>query len=214
MNISSSVFDRSAEDVETCPDPSLPEVAFVGRSNVGKSSMLNLLTRNAGLARVSATPGHTKTINFFTINDTWRLVDLPGYGFAEVARKGMAQFSVAVTGYIEERKNLVCIFALIDSRLSPQDIDLEFIEWLAGIAAPFVLVFTKTDKCSPAEVQANIDAFKERISPWFETLPRIFTCSAVARVGREELLRFIGSILPPRPRKSEIKKAPRRNTPW
>ena len=214
MMISSAVFDRSADDLDSCPEPTLPEVAFVGRSNVGKSSLLNLLTRNGGLARVSPTPGHTRTINFFTINDSWRLVDLPGYGFAEVAREGRTQFSAAVTGYIAGRENLAGICALIDSRLPPQDIDLEFIDWLAGIEAPFVLVFTKTDKCSPAQVRGNIEAFQERISPWFETLPRSFTCSAVARVGREELLRFIGSILPPRPQKMNRKPAPRRNTPW
>lgn len=214
MNISSAVFFRSAADLDSCPDESLPEIAFVGRSNVGKSSLINLLTRNAGLARASATPGHTKTINIFTMNGTWRLVDLPGYGFAEVARKDSAQFSQAVSGYLEGRKNLICIFALIDSSLAPQDIDLEFVEWLGTVSARFVLVFTKTDKSSPTTVQANIAAFQERISTMFEKLPQHFACSATTRRGRDEILRFIGTILPPEAKKAPVKQAPLRKTPW
>ncbi len=214
MNISSSVFYRSAADLESCPDESLPEIAFVGRSNVGKSSLVNLLTRNTGLARASATPGHTKTINMFTMNGTWRLVDLPGYGFAEVARKDSAQFSAAVSGYLEGRKNLLCIFALIDSSLPPQDIDLEFVEWLGSVSARFVLVFTKTDKSSPTTVKANIAAFEERISGTFEKLPSSFSCSATTRQGRDELLRFIGTVLPPEAKKKPVKQAPLRKTPW
>lgn len=214
MNISSAVFYRSAADLESCPDESLPEVAFVGRSNVGKSSLVNLLTRNHGLARASATPGHTKTINFFTMNGTWRLVDLPGYGFAEVARKDSAQFSQAVAGYLEGRKNLLCIFALIDSSLPPQDIDVEFVEWLGSVAARFALVFTKTDKSSPGAVRTNMAAFQERISRTFEKLPTSFACSANTRQGRDELLRFIGTVLPPETRKPPVKRPPLRKTPW
>lgn len=214
MHISSAVFDRSAPDLTTCPDESLPEIAFVGRSNVGKSSLLNLLTKNTGLARVSATPGHTKTINIYKMNGTWRLVDLPGYGFAKVARADSARFSDAVAGYLEGRKNLVCTLALLDSSLEPQAIDLEFIQWLGKISIPFALVFTKVDQSASTLVQANIAAFEEQISPWFETLPNRFTCSSVTRHGRNELLEFIGTVLP-RPKKtSQGKKAPIRNTPW
>lgn len=214
MNITSAVFSRSAADLAACPVDAVPEVAFVGRSNVGKSSLVNLLTRNAGLARASATPGHTKLINFFTVNGTWRLVDLPGYGFAEVARKDSAQFSRAVAGYLQGRENLLCLFALIDSSLPPQDIDVEFIEWLGSVSARFVLVFTKTDRSSPATVQANVDAFLARLSTTFEKMPATFTCSATQRQGREELLQFIGSILPPEAKRPPVKQPPRRNTPW
>ncbi len=176
VNISSAIFDCSAPDLDSCPDESLPEFAFIGRSNVGKSSLLNMLAGEQGLARVSTTPGFTKLINLFTMNKCWRLVDLPGYGFAHVARKDRARFNQAVNDYLENRPNLSLVFALIDSRLAPQAIDLEFVEWLVRHAVPFVFVFTKTDKLPPATVQANIAAFTARISPWFEKLPAVFTC--------------------------------------
>lgn len=214
MNIHSAVFSRSAADLAACPVDAIPEVAFVGRSNVGKSSLINLLTRNEGLARASATPGFTKLINFFTVNGTWRLVDLPGYGFAEVARKESTQFSRAVSEYLQGRENLLCLFALVDSSLPPQDIDVEFVEWLGSVSARFVLVFTKTDRAKPAAVQANIDAFLERLSTTFEKLPATFTCSATQRQGRVELLRFIESILPREAKRPPVKQPPRRNTPW
>ena len=191
MNISSAIFDCSAPDLDSCPDESLPEFAFIGRSNVGKSSLLNLLAGKEGLARVSPTPGFTKLINIFTMNKTWRLVDLPGYGFAEGAKKDSARFNQAVSHYLKRRTNLCLVFALIDSELTPQEIDIEFIEWLARNAVPFVLVFTKTDKATPDAVQANIAAFTERIAGWFEQLPAIFKCSATAEKGRQELLGVI-----------------------
>ena len=191
MNISSAIFDRSAPDLDSCPDESLPEFAFIGRSNVGKSSLLNMLAGKNGLARVSPTPGFTKLINIFTMNRTWRLVDLPGYGYAHVARQDKSKFNQAVNDYLQHRANLCCVFALIDSGLPPQKIDLEFVEWLIDHAVPFVLVFTKTDKVKPAAVQANIAAFTDRISGWCESLPEIFTCSATAKQGRTELLRLI-----------------------
>jgi GTP-binding protein len=191
VNISSAIFDRSAPDLDSCPDESLPEFAFIGRSNVGKSSLLNMLAGQSGLARVSPTPGFTKLINIFTMNKRWRLVDLPGYGFAQVARKDSAQFNQAVAEYLEHRANLVCVFALIDSSLPPQKLDLEFVEWLVNHSVPFVLVFTKTDTVKPAVVQQNIQAFSARIAGWLEKLPEIFTCSATTRHGREELLRMI-----------------------
>jgi GTP-binding protein len=195
MNISSAIFDRSAPDLDSCPDESLPEFAFIGRSNVGKSSLLNMLAGKSGLARVSPTPGFTKLINIFTMNKTWRLVDLPGYGFAQVARKDKSKFNLAVADYLQHRANLCCVFALIDSGLSPQKMDLEFVEWLTRNSVPFVLVFTKTDTGTPATVQKNIQAFTDCISGWFEKLPATFTCSAIAKHGRAELLRVIEEAL-------------------
>jgi GTP-binding protein len=191
VNISSAIFDRSAPDLDSCPDELLPEFAFIGRSNVGKSSLLNMVAGEQGMARVSPTPGFTKLINIFTMNKCWRLVDLPGYGFAHIARKDSARFNQAAVHYLEHRPNLCLVFALIDSGLTPQAIDLEFVEWLVRHSLPFVLVFTKTDKISPATVQANIAAFTERISPWFEKLPAIYTCSAKTGQGRQELLGVI-----------------------
>jgi GTP-binding protein len=195
VNISSAFFDCSAPDLDSCPDESLPEFAFVGRSNVGKSSLLNMLAGEQGLARVSPTPGFTKLINVFTINKCWRLVDLPGYGFAHMGRKDRARFNQAVIDYLAHRANLCLVFALIDSGLAPQAIDLEFVEWLVRHAVPFVLVFTKTDRVSAATVQTNIAAFTDRISAWFEKLPALFSCCAETGQGRQELLGVIDESL-------------------
>jgi GTP-binding protein len=191
VNISSAVFDCSAPDLNSCPDESLPEFAFIGRSNVGKSSLLNLLAGEQGLARVSPTPGFTRLINLFTINKCWRLVDLPGYGFAHGAHKARTGISDMVADYLENRTNLCLVFVLLDSGLAPQAIDIEFVDWLARRSVPFVLVFTKTDKAAPLTVQANIAAFSDRISARFEKLPAVFTCSAETRQGRSELLGVI-----------------------
>ena len=191
VNITSAIFDRSAPDLESCPDESLPEFAFIGRSNVGKSSLLNMLAGAEGLARVSTTPGFTKLINIFTMNRTWRLVDLPGYGFAQVARKDSSRFNQMATNYLEHRANLCCVFALLNSGLTPQQIDVDFVQWLTSKTLPFVLVFTKTDKISATARQANIAAFAGRISAWFEQLPTVLTCSAKTGQGREELLGVI-----------------------
>ena len=191
MHISSAIFDCSAPDLAACPDESLPEFAFIGRSNSGKSSLLNLLAGKDGLARVSTTPGFTKLINFFTINQSWRLVDLPGYGFAVGAKKDSARFNQAVLRYLKHRTNLCLVFVLIDSGLAPQEMDLALVERLARDAVPFVLVFTKTDKETPATVQANIAAFRAGISAWFEQPPAFFTSSATRQQGRPELLAVI-----------------------
>ncbi len=187
VNISSAIFDCSAPDLSSCPDESLPEFAFIGRSNVGKSSLLNMLAGEQGLARVSPRPGFTKLINLFTMNKTWRLVDLPGYGFAQGAQADTARFNQAVNNYLENRPNLCLVFALIESGLPPQQIDLEFVEWLVRRAVPFVLVFTKTDKVSPVTARANIQAFTDRVSAWFEKPPAVFACSAETGQGRREL---------------------------
>ena len=173
----------------------MPEFAFIGRSNVGKSSLLNLLAGKERLARVSPTPGFTKLINFFTINKTWRLVDLPGYGYAEGSRKHVSQFSRAAANYIRHRPNLCCTFLLVDSSLEPQPMDVESVQWLAGLALPFVIVFTKTDRGTPEKTAANIAAFKERIAGWFAQLPETFQCSAEAGHGRSELLGVIAKIV-------------------
>jgi GTP-binding protein len=202
MDISSAIFECSAPDLDSCPDEALPEFAFIGRSNVGKSSLLNVLAGQDGLARVSPTPGFTKLINMFTMNKTWRLVDLPGYGFAAGSRKDTTKFNKAVIHYLKRRPNLRCVFALIESALPPQDIDLEFIEWLTRNAVPYVIVFTKMDKVTPTVAQENMAAFLERIAPWFEKLPVTFTCSATTGNGRAELLNVIGELLaaaPPEP---------------
>lgn len=191
VNISSAIFHCSAPDLDSCPDESLPEFAFIGRSNVGKSSLLNMLAGEQGLARVSPTPGFTKLINIFTMNKCWRLVDLPGYGFAHGPQKQSARFNQAVAEYLEHRTNLCLVFALIHSGLEPQEIDLEFVEWLVRHAVPFVLVHTKTDKVSAATVQKHVAAFADRISPWFEIPPAVFTCSAQTGQGRAELLGVI-----------------------
>ncbi len=203
MNISSAIFDRSTPDLDACPDESLPEFAFIGRSNVGKSSLLNLLAGNGILARVSATPGFTKLINFFTMNKSWRLVDLPGYGYAEGSRKHISQFNRASANYIRQRPNLCCVFLLVDSGLEPQPVDLEFVQWLARHARPFVIVFTKTDRGTPEQVQANIAAFTANIAGWFERLPEIFQCSSETGHGRSELLGVIGKIVDAGPARSE-----------
>lgn len=203
MNISSAIFDRSAPDLDSCPDESLPEFAFIGRSNVGKSSLLNMLAGRGILARVSPTPGFTKLINFFTMSKKWRLVDLPGYGYAEGSRKHVSQFNNAVANYLKHRPNLCCVFLLIDSGLEPQPIDLEFVQWLASHTLPFVIVFTKMDRGKPEAVAANIAAFKERIAGWFEQLPEIFQCSSTTGKGRSELLGVISATLAAGPAESE-----------
>lgn len=195
MNISSALFDRSAPDLDSCPDESLPEFAFIGRSNVGKSSLLNMLAGKGKLARVSPTPGFTKLINFYTMSKTWRLVDLPGYGYAEGSRKHVSQLNRAVANYLKHRPNLCCVYLLIDSGLDPQPMDIEFVQWLASHALPFVIVFTKADRGTPETVAANIAAFTACIAGWFEQLPEIFTCSSTTGQGRSDLLEIIAATL-------------------
>jgi len=167
MHIKSAVFDLSAPDLDLCPPESVPEFAFIGRSNVGKSSLLNMLSGKKDLARVSLTPGFTKLINFFTMNNNWYLVDLPGYGFAKIARENSAKFNAAVSDYIANRTNLACVFVLLDSRHEPQGIDLEFVKWLGERTTRFALVFTKTDKSKAAVLQKNIELFKEQMAAWW-----------------------------------------------
>lgn len=195
MKIKSAEFEKSAPTLATSPRWTLPEFAFIGRSNVGKSSLINLLTERNALAKASVTPGKTKLINFFRINTNWCLVDLPGYGFAKVARAERADFNVAVANFIEKRDVLVHLFVLIDSRLTPQRIDVEFLRWLTGIDVAFSLVFTKTDKVSAPVVQSNIALFKQTIAEFMQGMPVIFTASSVKKSGRDELLAFIATEL-------------------
>jgi GTP-binding protein len=196
MKIKSAVFQLSAPDLASCPQSVRPDFAFIGRSNVGKSSLLNALTQQKDLAKVSDLPGKTKLINFFLINNTWHLVDLPGYGFAKVTKDQRADFNESVADYLENRENLLCVFALIDSNLPPQRIDLEFLEWLGSTGTPFVLVFTKTDKLSAVRAQANIALFKKEISAWWpDELPGIIVTSSKTGDGRGEILEVIAETL-------------------
>lgn len=189
MRVQSAEFERSFARAGDCPADAVPEIAFIGRSNVGKSSLLNLLTGQKKLARVSQTPGCTQLVNFFRINRDFRFVDLPGYGFAKVPKGGRAFFQQLVADYLLERPNLRCVFVLIDSRLEPQRIDLEFLAWLAETGRAFDLVFTKTDKLKPAKIEKNIAAFLEAIAPCH---PEFHRSSALDGTGRHEILRRIG----------------------
>ena len=192
MKIKTADFYLSAPDLKSCPPPTLPEFALIGRSNVGKSSLVNSLCERRDLAKVSDTPGKTKLINFFAINRTWYLVDLPGYGYAKVAKTERTGFSDAVADYLANRENLRCVFVLIDSNLPPQAIDLEFLHWLGSTSTPFVLVFTKVDKQSSSRVEANIAAFKKRISSWWgDELPGVILCSSKTKAGRSEILEVV-----------------------
>ena len=159
MKILSATFKASSPDLASCPESALPEFALIGRSNVGKSSLINMLTRSQGLAKVSQVPGKTQLINFFTINNTWNLVDLPGYGYAKVGKKDRGKFIAFVADYLQHRPNLRGTFVLIDSRLSPQTLDLEFLNWMVGCGLPLILAFTKTDALSKGAVQKNIETF-------------------------------------------------------
>ena len=174
-----------------CPKTDFPEFAFVGRSNVGKSSLINLLTHSKQLAKVSQTPGKTQTLNYFLVDDKWYLVDLPGYGYAKVSKKQRHGFSKMITDYIAKRETLFCLFLLIDARISPQKIDLEFITWLGENGVPFVLVFTKADKYPKKDVKQNIEDFKTEMLKTWESLPQVFITSAVKKKGSEELVCFI-----------------------
>ena len=195
MIIRSADFDTSATGLASCPPPGLPEFPFIGRSNVGKSSLINMLTNRKALARVSARPGHTQLINFFTINNAWRLVDLPGYGFVTLPKAAQQTFANMITGFLPHRISIRRVLVLIDSRHEPHHIDLEFVHWLAGTRVPFALVFTKSDKLKPSGVARNIAAFEAAMAEWVSVKPEVFSCSAETREGRSDLLSFIGSLI-------------------
>ena len=195
MIIKSAEYTISSARVDQCPQGELPEFAFIGRSNVGKSSLINMLTGKTHLAKTSATPGKTVLINHFLINGNWYLVDLPGYGYA---RRGMGQreqFQQMISGYILQRPQMMNLFLLIDSRHEPQRIDLEFIEWLGQNNIPFSIVFTKADKMSRGKLAANIRLYLNTLSRQWEELPPYFVTSSETRQGREEVLDCIGTIM-------------------
>ena len=194
MVIKSAEFVISNSRVEKCPTTGLPEYAFIGRSNVGKSSLINMLTARKGLAMTSQKPGKTQLINHFIINDSWYLVDLPGYGYARLGKDSRDSLRRMIEDYVLERKELVLLFVLIDCRHEPQKIDLEFIQWLGEEGVPFSLVFTKADKLSKGRLASNIEAYTAKLQEEWEELPPIFVTSSEERVGRDELLGYIEEI--------------------
>ena len=194
MEIKKAEFTLSAPMVSMCPADNKPEYAFIGRSNVGKSSLINMLTNNKKLAKTSATPGKTLLINHFIINNDWYLVDLPGYGYAKRSKKEIEKLDQMIRGYILQREQLVNVFVLVDIRLEAQKIDLEFIEWLGLSSVPFAIVFTKADKLSAAKVSASVEAYKKVLLETWEELPPMFVTSAEKRQGRDEVLDYIEQI--------------------
>lgn len=194
MEIKSAQFIISNSDVRKCPQDSLPEYAFIGRSNVGKSSLINMLTNKKGLAMTSSTPGKTLLINHFLINEQWYLVDLPGYGYAQRGKKGREAIREIIEQYILERLQLTSLFVLIDSRHEPQKIDIEFMEWLGEEGVPFSIIFTKADKQSRSRLMENITLYKDKLLESWEELPPVFLTSSEKKQGREEVLDYIDSI--------------------
>jgi len=195
MEISSAEFIVSNTVVSKCPFPDKPEFAFIGRSNVGKSSLLNMLTQRKNLAKTSSTPGKTQTINHFLINKKWYLVDLPGYGYATVSKSTKAGWTEMIESYFKERENLYCTFILIDSRLDPQKNDIEFINWLGGLGVPIALVLTKVDKIKQAELAQSRKKLESRLLKDWEKLPPMFITSSEKKTGRDKLLDFISEAM-------------------
>lgn len=194
MEIKNAEFVISNTDVNKCPTGTFPEYAFIGRSNVGKSSLINMLTGRKALAMTSATPGKTMLINHFLINTNWHLVDLPGYGYARRGLKGKDQIRTIIEDYILEREQMTNLFVLIDSRLEPQKIDLEFMEWLGENGIPFAIIFTKADKLKGGRLKMNINAYLNELRKQWEELPPHFVSSAEDRTGRMEILDYIENI--------------------
>ena len=191
MKIKSADFVISNTDIDKCPKERIPEYAFIGRSNVGKSSLINMLTGRKSLAKTSGKPGKTKLINHFKINDNWFLVDLPGYGYAKVSKKNRSIFAKFIYEYLEKRENLICTFVLVDSRHKPQKIDMLFMEWLGQNQIPFVIIFTKMDKLSSSQLNKNITKYKTEMLKTWEDIPQTFRSSAESGLGKSEILKFI-----------------------
>lgn len=194
MQINSADFVISNSRADMCPNVQMPEYAFIGRSNVGKSSLINMLTGRKALAMTSSTPGKTMLINHFIINNEWYLVDLPGYGYAKRGKREMEKLKNLISHYVLEREQLTCLFVLIDSRLKPQKIDLEFIRFLGENGVPFGIVFTKADKSKIAELRKNVSIFMKTLSEEWDELPRYFVTSSENGLGRKEFLEYIASI--------------------
>lgn len=191
MKIKTAEFVISNTKPENCPKPDCPEYAFIGRSNVGKSSLINMLTGFSSLAKISGRPGKTQLINHFMINNSWYLVDLPGYGYAKASKGERQKWEEFIQKYLTKRENLVNTFVLIDSRIEPQKIDLEFMSWCGEKGIPFAMVFTKIDKLSSSALQKNIAAYRKEMLKYWEELPPVFTTSAVSKFGQEKLLNYI-----------------------
>ncbi|MCI6339176.1 ribosome biogenesis GTP-binding protein YihA/YsxC [Prevotella sp. P2-180] len=194
MEVKTAEFVISAPVVNMCPADTKPEYAFIGRSNVGKSSLINMLCRNKKLAKTSATPGKTLLINHFIINKEWYLVDLPGYGYAKRSKTEIAKLDRMIRGYILQRHQLVSVFVLVDVRLEPQAIDVEFINWLGQSGVPFCIVFTKADKLSQGKVNTNVEEYKRKLLETWEELPPYIVTSSENKQGRDELLEYIEKI--------------------
>ena len=194
MEIKTAEFTLSAPMVSMCPQDTKPEYAFIGRSNVGKSSLINMLTNNKKLAKTSSTPGKTLLINHFIINKEWYLVDLPGYGYAKRSKKEVDRLDQMIRGYILQRHQLVNVFVLVDVRLDPQKIDLEFIEWLGLSSVPFAIVFTKGDKLTPNKARQAVENYKKKLLETWEELPPIFLTSSEKKEGRDDVLNYIDDI--------------------
>ena len=192
MFIRKAEFVKSSPTLKECPNPDLPEYAFIGRSNVGKSSLINMLCMNGGLAKTSATPGKTRLINHYRINDSWYLVDLPGYGYAKVSKNMRKDFDKTLFNYLCKRKNLYCVFVLIDSRIPPQANDMDFVNRLGGeLRIPLAIVFTKTDKTTQKQLNDNTKMIKNELLKTWEELPPCFYTSSTTKRGREEIFEFI-----------------------
>ncbi len=191
MLIKKADFIISNTDVNKCPEPNKPEYAFIGRSNVGKSSLINMLVNKKNLAKTSGKPGKTQVINHFLINENWYIVDLPGYGYASVSKQKRTDFAQIIKQYLTKRKNLMSVFVLIDSRLNPQKIDVEFMAWLGELRIPFVICFTKQDKLSKSESEINLMNYKKEMLKYWEYLPQFFKTSSSKNRGKNEILNFI-----------------------
>ena len=191
MVIRTATFLQSHTKIDKLPVANKPEYAFIGRSNVGKSSLINMLTNKRQLAKTSSTPGKTITINHFLINDEWYLVDLPGYGFAQRSKKDREAWKVMLDNYIKNRKNLISMFVLVDSRIEPQKIDLEFISHLGELQMPFGIIFTKVDKIKESELQRNVQVYKDKLAEEWEELPPIFITSSEKEIGKDDVLNYI-----------------------
>lgn len=196
MIVSSAEFVKSSQELNQCPQPDMPEFAFIGRSNVGKSSLINMLVEKKDLAKTSSQPGKTQLINHFIINKEWYLVDLPGYGYAKTSMENRKKWRKMIEDYLLKRVNLLTVFVLVDSRLEPQKIDLEFINFLGENQVPITLIFTKTDKQSAKKTEESLERFKESLSEYWEELPKIILTSSEKRVGRDEVLETIENIIP------------------
>lgn len=191
MVIKTAEFVKSSQKWQDCPEPKMAEYAFIGRSNVGKSSLINAMMNHKDLAKTSQTPGKTQLINHFLVNEAWFLTDLPGYGYAKVSKSLRKDFEKLITNYILNRQNLVNLFVLIDSRLAPQKIDLEFMEWCGENNVPFSIVFTKVDKLKPGAADRNVEAYKTELLKTWEDLPDIYITSAEKKTGTDNILKFI-----------------------